>query len=236
MSQTLTINELTIVVAINNYDLTLCLPRFLQSSGIVPSDWTVASEPIVNNQVVQIVYSNGVNIVGQANRCLFAENLENKAESASETPQVAKNYIKALPNLDYQAIGINLRGYIKLGSEPDKTRQEFFAGLLVDGSWQQKGTKDMEAELNLNYTFGDKRLTLNVNNGLLRQPETEALPIILFSGNFSYNLSEQPQENRVEKIQEIITNWQSDLQLFKDVIGDFPQVTIEDKQLTPALV
>lgn len=235
MNQALTINELTIVAAINNYDLTLCLPRFLQSSGIVPSDWNLNSEPIVNNQIVQTVYSNGVNVIAQSNRCLFAENIENKEESLVESPQVAKNYVQTLPRLDYQAIGINLRGYIKLGSEPDKARQEFFAGLLVDGSWQQKGTKAMEAELNLNYTFDDKRLTLSINNGLLRQPETEALPIILFSGNFSYNLSEQPQKNRVEKIQEIITNWQSDLHLFKDVIRDFPLVTIEEKQLAPAL-
>jgi len=135
MNQTLTINELTIVTAINDYDLTLCLPRFLQSSGIVPSDWNLNSEPIVNNQLVQTVYSNGVNVVAQPNRCLFAENIENKDESLVESPQVAKNYVQTLPRLDSQAIGINLRGYIKLGSEADKARQEFFAGLLVDGSW-----------------------------------------------------------------------------------------------------
>lgn len=232
MNQALTINELTIVAVINNYDLTLCLPRFLQSSGIVPNDWNLNNEPTVNNQLVQTVYDNGVNVVAQANRCLFAENIENKEDYLVESPQVANNYVQILPHLDYQAIGINLRGYIKLGSDPDKTRQDFFAGLLADGSWRQKGTKAMEAELNLNYTFEDKQLTLNVNNGLLQQPETEALPIILFTGNFSYDLSEQPQENKVEKIQAIITNWQSDLQLFKDVISDFPQVIIEDKQLT----
>ena len=89
MANNLKIHELTIAVAINNYDLTLCLPRFLQSSGIVPKEWTLGSEPVVNNQVVQTVYSNGVNIIGQPTRCLFAENLENKESSSSEVAQIA---------------------------------------------------------------------------------------------------------------------------------------------------
>lgn len=230
MKNNLSIHELTIAIAANNYDLTLCLPKFLQSSGIVPSEWTLGSEPVVNNQVVQTVYSNGVNIIGQPNRCLFAENLESKLPESSEVPKITTSYIKSLPHLDYQAIGINLRGYIKLGADADKAREQFYKKILVPGSWQKKGNQPMEAELRLNYGFEDKTLSLVVNNGFLNQAEGEPEAIILFGGNFAYNLTQYSGEERIIKLQETIVKWQEDLKLFQEVIGDFPEVEVKQKK------
>ena len=230
MKHNLSIHELTLAVAINNYDLTLCLPRFLQSSGIVHADWTLASEPVANNQVVQTIYSNGVNVIGQPHRCLFAENLENKLPGGSEVTQVATSYIKSLPHLDYQAIGMNLRGYIKLGTDADKAREQFYKKIFVPGAWQKKGNKQMEAELRLNYSFEDKTLNLVINNGFFNPPEGEPEAIILFGGNFAYNLTQYSGEERIVKLQEIIGKWQEDLKLFQEVIGDFPEVEVKQKK------
>ena len=234
MTNTLKIHELTIAVAINNYDLTLCLPRFLQSSGIVPKEWTLGSEPVANNQLIQTVYSNGVNIIGQPTRCLFAENLEEKEPTSSEAPKIVSNYISALPNLEYQAVGINLRGYISLGKGGEATSKEFFDKLLVSGSWQNKGTKPMEAELKLNYIFDDKVLTLNVNSGMLNKPEKEPIPIILFSGNFAYSMVQDALDSRAERVKIIASNYQEDIRLFQDVISGFPKITTKSKQKATA--
>ena len=78
MSSLLKIHELTFALVIRDYDLSLSQGKFLNSSGIVPNDWSFARQPVANQRVSQTVYSNGVSIVGEPHRCLFSETLDDK--------------------------------------------------------------------------------------------------------------------------------------------------------------
>ena len=65
MNKTIEIQELAFVVAAKNYEPSLLNPGFLKYSGIIPSDWELSRQPVFNDRVAQIVFNNGVNIVGE---------------------------------------------------------------------------------------------------------------------------------------------------------------------------
>jgi hypothetical protein len=50
-------------------------------------------------------------------------------------------------------------------------------------------------------------------------PEAEQVPIVLFSGNFDYDLSAESNAQRVEKLEKILSNWQDDLAIYTDVVN-----------------
>ena len=48
------------------------------------------------------------------------------------------------------------------------------------------------------------QLYLSVNEAGIKFPESEQLPIVLFGGNFDYDLSEDSQEEKLARLQSAI--------------------------------
>ncbi len=220
MNQTLEIQELAIVITAKNYDPSLLNPGFLKYSGIVPEDWELARQPIVSNRGSQIVFNNGVYIVAQPNRLMFVEALNNKAEkSQAEIPAIAKRYVEVLRSIDYQAAGINYRGYVTCTNTTVETNRFLFDNLIQPGEWQDCGTESPKAGLNLLFTYEDKRLNLSINEAGLKMPEAEQVPIVLFSGNFDYDLNSDEPGKSLEKLESIIDNYGRDLETYTEVVS-----------------
>lgn len=51
--------------------------------------------------------------------------------------------------------------------------------------------------MNLVYTFEEKRLLLSITEAKLQLPEQAEVPILLFSGNFDYDLSKFESNDRI---------------------------------------
>jgi hypothetical protein len=85
----------------------------------------------------------------------------------------------------------------------------------------------VQTELKLVYELEHCNFSLTVNEGKLRQPDSEALPIILFSGNFAYELDRELETERADKIKEIVGNWQNEMHTFQKIVSDFPLETEE---------
>ncbi len=112
MNQALEIQELAIVITAKNYDPSLLNPGFLKYSGIVSPDWELAKQPVVSSRGSQIIFNNGIYIAAQPNRLMFVEALNTKENiSEAEIPQLAHRYTEILRTIEYQAVGINFRGY-----------------------------------------------------------------------------------------------------------------------------
>lgn len=222
MNRTLEIQELAIVVTAKNYDPSLLNPGFLKHSGVVPEDWQLSGQPVVNNRGSQIVFSNGVYVGAQPNRLMFVEALNNKEDtSTAEAPGLAHRYTEILRNLEYQAIGVNFRGYITCNN-PEKTENSYiFDNLIQPGEWQNCGSEPVKAGLNLMFTYDDKKLHLSINEAALKLPESEQVPIILFSGNFDRDLTSETAGERLAKLESSIKGWQQDLEIYTDVVSKF---------------
>jgi len=221
MNKTLEIQELAIVVVAKNHNPTLLNPDFLKCSGIIPAEWELARQPVYTNQVAQLVFQNGLSLVAQADRIIFLEELGSKAPDEIQTPPLAYQYLQALPHGDYQAVGINTRGYVAFPGESEGAHQYLFNTLFAPGPWQEMGTEPVRAGVNLVYTFERNRLHLSINAAAMQLPEQAQVPVVVFGGNFDYDLTALPESDRLGEIKPILDHWQTDLETYRNVVHQF---------------
>jgi hypothetical protein len=219
MSKNLEIQELAIVVTAKNYDPNLLSTSFLKSSGIVAEEWELARQPIMDRRGSEVVFSNGVYLAAQPNRFTLVEALNNKEESEIKIASLASRYIEALKNLEYQAVGINFRGYIHCSQSEGELNNYLSEHFIAPGDWQKCGTEPVKAGLNLMFTYEQKQLYLSVNEAELKLPESSRVPIVLFGGNFDYTVNADNTEPKSSQLQSIINNWQQDLAIYKEVVN-----------------
>lgn len=220
MNQALEIQELAIVITAKNYDPSLLNPNFLKYSQIVPEDWELAKQPVVSNRGSQIVFNNGVYIAAQPNRLMFVEALNDKEDKTdARIPQLVHRYIEILRTIEYQAVGINFRGYTTCTNTTVAENSYLLDNFIQPGEWQDCGIKPVKAGLNLAFEYENRQLGLSINEAGLKMPDSEQVPIVLYSGNFNYDLTSEKPEQVLPKLNSAITNWQQDLAIYTEVVG-----------------
>lgn len=219
MSQSLITQEFGIIIAAKNHNPTLLNPDFLKYSGIVPTEWELARQPISTQNVSQVAFTNGVLIVAEPTRVIFIEAIEGKAVAEIIVADIAKKYVQALPNVEYEAVGLNPRSYMSFDQQQDAARQYLAEMLLSPGPWQEVGTAPVRATLNLVYTLERCPFYLTVSEAALRNPDETSTPIVLFNGSFSYQVIGETVPERLKKLHQLIDNWQADLLTYQDIIN-----------------
>jgi hypothetical protein len=230
----ITLQELAIVIAIKEIDPTLVTPEFLKYSQIIPLDWEVIGQPARSFQGSQVTFKNGVTVIAQPQRLSFAELVGDRSPTELEIPKLAEKLVDVLPNLSFVGVGINMRGYLDFGMDRHRLREFMFQNLLAPGAWQQLGNAPVQAGINLGYTFDERRLNLSINEATIQTAEAQANSIALFAGNFDYDvINTIAPAAHTQRINQIITNWQRDLELYQEVVSKF---TIADATISfPAL-
>ena len=218
MKSTLVIPEQVTAIAVENHSPTVLTPEFLNYSGIVKSEWKLARQPICTSSGSSVTYTNGVSIVAEPQRIMFACALTEQATTEVKGPEIARKYVQALPQVKYLAVGNNFRGYATFDDQKDAARKYISETLLSKGSWQEVGTQPMRATLNLAYTLERGVFYLSVNEAILQQPDETTNPVVLFSGNFSYDIAASDETQKLASLHMAIDNWQKDLDTYKDII------------------
>jgi hypothetical protein len=172
-------------------------------------------------QVSQVSYQNGVSILSYPDRTVLVEALSDKDNDAVEIPKIARRYSEVLRNMDYQAIGVNFRGYSSFPGEGEAAHNYMCKTLLSPGAWQQVGTQPMRAGLNLVYTFERNQLNLSVQEAMLQLPEQERLPVVLFTANFETQLQAATEAERLGQVQNALEGWRKDLATYQEVVSQF---------------
>jgi hypothetical protein len=209
MTQLIT-QELAIVVAVKTQNPAILNEDFLKQSGIIPSDWKLARDPIYTDRVAQIVFENGFSIAAQPDRVMFLEAVGDKEIDTVSAGEVAQKYVETLKLADYQAVGINFRSYTAYET-PAAASEYINTQLLASGNWQKYGEGTVRASLNLVYDFSDRQLNLSINEASIQFPEQDATPVVLFAANYSYDISKTEAGDKATAIAKVIGNWQQDL-------------------------
>lgn len=235
MSQKLLVQDLVIVIAAKNHKPTILNLDFLKCTGIVPTEWELAREPIYTNKVAQVTFTNGINIVAEPTRIMFMEPIADKAIESLFIPGIASKYIQTLPNMEFEAVGINPRGYVPFTTEKDAARKYITDSLLSPGAWQSEGEAPMLATLNLVYKLNHNPFYLTVSEAALRGEDETITPIVMFSGSFSYEVSGDTQAEKLSNLHKAIENWQADLETYSNIVntkffanGNLDNVTVPD--------
>lgn len=235
MHQTVTIQDLVIVVPTKRQKSIVLNSDFLRYSAIVPSDWELARSPIYTDQAAQVLFQNGIGLAAQPDRIIFSEMIEGKTLEEIQVSAVAQRYLKTLPNIDYQAVGISLRGYVAYTDEVDAEQQHLLTTILAPGSWQDFGKAPIKAGVSIVYTLERSRLSLTINEATLQAPERPSCPGVIFSGNFGYDLAEKTESERLEALTQTIADWRTDLEIFKDLINNRFLAKAVDQTAVPDL-
>lgn len=216
MNQTLEVQELSLVIAVERQDPSLLTPDFLGYSGIIPQDWELSAQPVRAQQAARVSYQNGVSILAYPDRTIFVESISDKTEA--EIPHIAQRYSEILRNLSFQAVGTNFRGHVLFPGTEDSAHQYLCNTLLSPGPWQNIGTAPMRAGLNLIYTFERNVMNLSVQEAMIQLPEQERVPVVLFTANFETPLQSQTESERLSGLQQAIQNWQGDLATYRQTV------------------
>lgn len=235
MTQTLVVNEFVIVIAVKNHKPTILNPDFLKYSGIVPSEWELAVAPICTNSVAQVTYQNGISIVAEPQRIMFVEAMVDKAATSVLVPGIASKYGKILPHVDYQAVGMNFRGHVTFNAQPNAAREYLAQTLLSPGPWQEFGLAPVRTGVNFVYTLEHCSFNLSVNEAAWRQPDETTTPVVVFSGNFSYDIGGHSESERLNSLQQAIENWQVSLSTYKELVNTKFLVKVDENKVVPNL-
>jgi hypothetical protein len=218
MHQTVALQELAIVVAANNQSPAVVNLEFLKYSGIVPMGWELARSPVYTPQLVQHTFQNNITITAQPNRVIFTEVVEGKELAGIEIAKLARKYVQSLPNMEYEALGLNPTGHVVFDGEA-AAKQYLRETLLAPGPWQQVGQSPVRATINLSYTLERNALNLTVSEAGLRQDEETITPVVLFVGNFAYRVTGSTQQERVENLCQSLDHWQADLETYQEIVN-----------------
>ena len=219
MSQNLVFQQLGIVITAKDYKATFVNPELLQYSGTIPQEWELARPPIYTNNLVQVTYTNGISIVAESGRIIFLEATVGKATTEILVPVIARSYIETLPNIEYEAIGINPRGYVPFNQQQELARKYLTETLLSRGAWQEVGDAPMRATINLVYPRKRAPLYLTISEAALRMQDETTMPIVMFDGSFSYEIINNAVSSRRAHLHQIIDDWQVDLSTFQEIIN-----------------
>ncbi|WP_299405274.1 hypothetical protein [Acaryochloris sp. IP29b_bin.148] len=216
----LSIQEISIVIAAKNLSPAILNPDFLKYSDIVPPDWQYDQQPVFTNNNVQITYNNGIRVSAQPNRVAFSQILATQDPPPFQIDTMLTKFVEKLPNAEYQAVGINPRGLVPFLENERGAHDFLFQKLFAPGSWQDFGQAPAQAAIQLSYVLEQGQLNLAINEAQLKAKEEKILPAIVFSGNFNYPVRGDAGLQRVQGVKERIQLWQSTLKTFQQLINE----------------
>jgi hypothetical protein len=215
----LILQELAIVVATPPQTAKILGLEFLKYSGIVPPDWEFDPAASQNqNGSVRIAFKNGVNIVTQGNRLIFAQAIANLPAKSIQAAAIARKYITTLPYATYESIGINVVGYVPFDAHDTKIKNYITRNILAPSLFADQRTTPIRAKTQLAYQLDQAQFNLDIEEVKIAQPHQTEVAAILFAANFDRPITGDRPEDRLKAIVHILDHWPSDLKLYQQMV------------------
>lgn len=219
-NQTQYIEEVSIVIAAQDLTPTMMSQDFLKFSGIIPKEWELSQQPVLNPNFAQLNFKSGVNINAQPRTITITESLGSKNLEDLNLATVASKYVEKLPHAEYMGLSCSPKILIPFPTAPESVRQYITGSLLGSGSWKKIGRAPVQAGVNLMYLLDRCQLTMNISEARLQNSQNHSIAAILFSGNFNYNINPQDQKSdRLTQVNQFLGNWQTDFEEFRTIVN-----------------
>ncbi len=214
------IEEVSIIIAAQDLTPTMMSQDFLKFSGIIPKEWELSQQPVLNPNFAQLNFKNGVNINAQPRSITISESLGSKKLEELNLAKVASKYIEKLPHAEYTGLSCSPKILIPFPNAPEAVRQYITGSLLGSGAWKKIGRVPVQAGINLMYFLDRCQLTMSISEARLQQGQKQTITAILFSGNFNYNINPQDQKHdRLTQINHFLNNWKTDFEEFRAIVN-----------------
>jgi hypothetical protein len=219
MDKKIKVEELAVVVEAKNHNPTILNPDFLKYNGIVPPGWELAENPLADDHHASVKYQNGISILAQPDKVIFAEGLAEKAIVDLEVPAIALKYAQTLKHPNYTGIAIIVRGHAPFETELS-ARRFLMETLISPGPWREFGRGPTQVAVMFAYTLENAEFNLVVETDTYESSPAAAIPVVCFSGDFRHPLRAATKEERLSELYQLIENWQTDLLAFVQVVDE----------------
>ncbi|MDJ0592463.1 MAG: hypothetical protein QNJ72_21130 [Pleurocapsa sp. MO_226.B13] len=214
------IEEISLIIAAQDLTPTMLSQDFLKFSGIVPKEWELSQQPVLNPNFAKLNFTNGININAQPGTITLSESLGNKQLEQLNLAAVASKYIEKLPHAEYMGLSCSPKILIPFPTAPQTVRHYITGTLLGSGPWKKIGRVPVQAGINLMYILDRCQLTMNISEARLQQPQKQPIIAILFAGNFNYNVNPKDnQSDRLTQINTFLQNWKTDFEEFRTIVS-----------------
>jgi len=195
--------SLVVIAADNNP--TILNPDFLRVQGIVPDSLglELTGPPIATPQFANVQYTHGVTITVEPKKIQVADN-ELSEPSESCIQNILKEYIRVVPHVSYQAVGINFKMFSELANSKKIVRDNFIKSSVVESL----GSSLQSAVVKFIYDSNDFTFNLTLEGGGLVKAEKpkDILAGIVVGANFHVNL-EQKQGGTIDQIHSAVDKY-----------------------------
>jgi hypothetical protein len=219
-TQSQSIEEISIIIAAQDLTPTMMSQDFLKFSGIIPKEWELAQQPVLNPNFAQLNFTNGVNINAQPRTISISQSVGDKKPEQLNVATVAREYLAKLPHAEYMGLSCSSKILIPFPTAPETVRDYIAGTLLGSGAWKKIGKVPVQAGINLMYLLDRCQLTMNISEAKLQQSEKQPITAILFSGNFNYNVNSTESSDRLTQIKNFLANWQTDFEEFRIIVNE----------------
>ena len=213
------IEEIGLTIAAKDLTPTMISQDFLKMSGIIPKDWELAQQPVLNLNIAQLSFKNGININAQPNSVTITESIAQKKLTEIVAGEIATKFVAKLAYGDYLGYSFSPKMLLPFPNNPQQVRTYITEHLLASGPWKQIGKTPVQAGINLMYSLEHCQLNISIAEARLQQPQKPPMMAILFSGGFNYNLSTiTDSQEKVDRLNKAISSWQKDFSEFRNMI------------------
>jgi len=220
LNQPLDIQELAITLSAQNLNPTMLTLDNLRSLGVIPGDWELSRQPVLNQLQARLTFKNGVNLVAQQRNITFAEPLTRQNKENLQSASIAKAFMAKFSQAGYQAVSIAPKTIVSFGNQTDTNPRQFIVQkIIASGPWQEVGNGLPQASVNFVYQLQECQLNLSVSEVQLRTQNepNQGVPGLLFSGSFNYR-SPQAGTNTISQLQSRIDRWSDDFETFHQIV------------------
>ncbi|TAE58460.1 MAG: hypothetical protein EAZ76_01965 [Nostocales cyanobacterium] len=211
--------EISIILVIPNFRPDTINVDFLKYSGIIPDDWELATNPVINNFQTQINFTNKIRINAENNRIIFTEAVVK--QEPPKVPHLTCQFITSLNKANYQALGFNTNHLVVVSKDEDLARRYITEKLLKPGIWYKASKEPMRASVNYYYTLDDCQLNLNVSEARLQIPEQSPQSALLFTSNFNYQLQGETSFDKQQNLIQTLEKYESIIKKNQKIIYAF---------------
>jgi hypothetical protein len=211
LNQPLDIQELAITLSAQNLNPTMLTVDNLRSLGVIPADWELVKQPVLNQLQARLNFKNGVNLVAQQRKITFAEPMTGENAQHLKVPTLAKGFMAKFTQAGYQTLSIAPKTIVSFGNEQNRNPRQFIMETMIaQGPWQEIGNGLPQASVNFVYQLQGCQLNLSVNEVQLRAQNdpNQSVPALLFSGSFNYG----------SQIETQIDRWSENLATFREIV------------------
>ena len=218
LNQPTDIQELAVTLSAQNLSPTMLSVDNLRALAIIPADWELAKQPVLNQLQARLSFKNGLNIIAQQRSITFAESLTPENQETLQSVKVAKAFMAKFAQAGYQTVSIAPKIIASFGNNQDRNPRQFIVeNLIAQGPWRDVGNELPQASVNFVYQLDQCQLNLTVNEVRLRTQNepNQSIPALLFSGSFNY----RPHSGElISQLQAQIDRWSENLETFREIV------------------